>query len=222
MGPDGRTYHTVILEEWLVSHASLDTVDAQYIAEQLSNRSEPKVKRSALSNILRVRLDKAEAKRCAKRLIDSGALRPEEQSGGNTLRIDYAMLDAKREYCQKDSVADAVKSESAAFSSRLMQLRATTITASPGKLARFRHQLGMLDAWLCEAERDTCERATRGQRAYEIFNDEKMLDEHHNMAFVTYLERIGICADELRIETLPEASAEVFHTARGNVAAYRG
>ena len=216
MGSDRRTYRAIILEEWLASHASLDIADARYIAEQLSNRSEPKVKRSALSNILRVRLDKTEAKRCARRLIDSGVLRPEEQSGGNTLRIDYTTLDAKREICRKDSVANDAESISGIFSSRLMRLRSTTIAASPGKLARFRHQLGMLDAWLCEAERNTCERATRGQRAYEIFNDEKMLDEHHNMAFATFLKQVGITVEDLHVEALSEMPAEIFipHGAR--------
>ena len=192
-----QAHQAMLLEEWLVSRESLDSSDALCIANQLSDRSEPKVKRSALNNILRVRLDKARARQCARSLIDAGVLKPGEQAhgqcGGNTLHIDYDLLEARQVSCGERPVVEREappdhSSDSSAFMSEAMRSRVAAIMATPVKYARYRQQLKMLDGWLRGKDRKGCVRATTGQRAYEQVG--------YRLPYVLYcgdIDRSGAC-----------------------------
>ena len=212
---DGQVQRGRAVERWLTGTVGLDADRARFIACNLADRSTPRVKRRALLNILQMRLDKEAALDLLAQLVRAGVLVAEPggdpRDGGEAFAIRYDAVDGPAA-----DGADGLDGGTPCFTSEAMASRAAELAKSPGKLERFAAELRALDAWLSASEGVEPARATLGQRSFEVFNDEKALNEHNAMTFVKFLRGAGILPDELRLTAFPEPPLEAFvpHGAR--------
>lgn len=210
------------LFEWLRNSAGLPSGRAHGIASALSNRPQLTIKRRALLNVLETPDKSEEASGLFAALIDCKIIALErgnmQQPGPNDIftihppRLDEAQISL----CQSGSAHQQGGSHQAlqpsAFrpASQFLNSRMHRLADAPLQTERNIDKLRMLDSWLARAETHPPIAATLNQRAYEIFNDEKALSEHHDGSFGRLLKRIGIDTDTLHVIDLGNPRLETF------------
>lgn len=218
-GANARRESSRALEAWLCETAHLARGHARAIAHSLADRPELTIKRKALDNVLESTLGTTRARACCDALCRAGILTLAKGDAHNPAAHDILAIEMPSAQPVDAESEKAPSLDDATFTSRQLAKYATTTHQDSPQIQRHLEKLQQLDAWLVHTDATPPTAATIGQRAFEIFNDEKALDAHLSASFTRLLKRLGIDEQVLHISDVHVNSLKTFipHQAQGPV-----
>lgn len=193
-----------------MEHAGATEKQAHSIAHTFARRPEPIIKRKVINNTLGAYLGKRKAKPCFETMLAHRIIVPErakktKPSPSDVLAIDYG--------------ACAPTSDHEIAPAQHPKPTSSQLTPDAQRIIQHADRLRALDAWLTRLAQHDPVPATRGQRAYEIFNDEKALNPNIERDFVHLIKQNSITDEVLGISkvTTNELKSFIPHGGKGPI-----
>lgn len=218
-GTSERVLAEGALFTWLTDSAGLPEGRACGVANSLANRPQLAIKRKALMHVLDTFVGHERAVEFFNMLIDSHVLELQKGDAEHPGPTDTFAIHPPTDSGKQQSAASKPAFQTFRPCSAFLRARKRGLAQAPLQTERNLEKLRSLDRWLAQAEVAPTAPATDKQRAYEIFNDEKLFGEHMDGSLDRLLKRLGVDADVLGITDLKRPCLETFmpHQSKGPI-----